>query len=118
MEDDEEGLKKQRHTAKRIYERLVEETGFTGGESTIRMKVRELKQLIPAAFIPLDFSPGEVLQVDWGEGIVYLKGNRERSIFFAPGYVTAVGRSFWRIIVKTKKAFWMPSLEHFTFSEV
>ena len=54
-EDEQEGLKKQRHTAKRIYDRLVEETGFTGGESTIRRKVHELKQLMPKAFLPLLF---------------------------------------------------------------
>lgn len=31
-EDEAEGLKKQRHTARRIYDRLVEEKGFEGGE--------------------------------------------------------------------------------------
>ena len=35
-EDEAEGLKKQRHTARRIFDRLVEEKGFEGGESTIR----------------------------------------------------------------------------------
>ena len=34
-EDAEQGLRKQQHTAKRIYDRLVDERGFTGGESTI-----------------------------------------------------------------------------------
>ena len=34
--DVEEGTSKQQHTAKRIYDRLVDEMGFTGGESTIR----------------------------------------------------------------------------------
>lgn len=37
-EDEAEGLKKQRHTARRIYDRLVEEKGFEGGESTIIIK--------------------------------------------------------------------------------
>ena len=81
-EDADEGLKKQRHTAKRIYDRLVEETGFTGGESTIRAKVRELKALMPAAFIPLVFDPGEALQVDWGEAFVYIKGERKKICLF------------------------------------
>ena len=75
-EDEEENLKKQRHTAKRIYDRLVAEKGFTGGESTIRAKVHELKQLRPPAFLPLVFDPGEALQVDWGEAYVYIKGDR------------------------------------------
>ncbi len=81
-EDADENLKKQRHTAKRIYDRLVEETGFNGGESTIRAKVHELKALMPTAFIPLAFDPGEALQVDWGEAYVYIKGEREKVNLF------------------------------------
>lgn len=81
-EDDKEGLKKQRHTAKRIYDRLVDEKGFTGGESTIRAKVRELKQLTPEAFIPLQFDPGEAMQVDWGEASVYINGSRKKVNLF------------------------------------
>lgn len=37
-EDSRQGLKNQKHTAKRIYDRLVEETGFTGVESTSEQK--------------------------------------------------------------------------------
>ena len=81
-EDNSEGLKKQKHTAKRIYDRLVDETGFTGGESTVRAKVRELKQTMPAAFLPLLFDPGEALQIDWGEAFVYIKGNKEKINLF------------------------------------
>lgn len=43
--DEMEGARKQQHTARRIYDRLVAECGFTGGESTVRAKVRELKEL-------------------------------------------------------------------------
>lgn len=74
--DAEEGIKKQCHTAKRIHDRLVEEKAFRGGESTIRAKVRELKASAPVAFLPLQFDPGEALQVDWGEAYVYLRGER------------------------------------------
>lgn len=70
-EDANERLKKQNHTAKRIYDRLVEEKGFAGGESTVRAKVNELKAKMPKAFIPLQFDCGEALQVDWGEATVY-----------------------------------------------
>lgn len=51
-EDSHQDLKKQKHTAKR-YDRLVEETGFTGEESTACVKVHELKECKPKAFIPL-----------------------------------------------------------------
>ncbi|MCR5097729.1 MAG: IS21 family transposase [Lachnospiraceae bacterium] len=75
-EDADEHLKKQSHTAKRIYDRLVDETGFAGGESTIRAKVHELKETVPKAFIPLQFDIGEAMQVDWGEATVYLGGEK------------------------------------------
>lgn len=72
-EDANEHLKKQNHTAKRIYDRLVAERGFTGGETTIRAKVHELKEAMPKAFVPLAFDPGDAMQVDWGEATVYKK---------------------------------------------
>lgn len=74
--DKEENLKKQTHTAKRIYDRLVAEYGFTGGESTVRRKVKELRDSTPKAFLPIQYEPGDTLQVDWGEATVYLAGVR------------------------------------------
>lgn len=81
-EDNAEGLKKQRHTAKRIFDRLVEEKGFTGGESTIRAKVQEIKQAIPKVFLPLEFDAGEAMQIDWGEATVYLQDARTKINIF------------------------------------
>lgn len=75
-EDKIEGIAKQSHTAKRIYDRLVTEMNFTGGESTVRRKVRELKGRKPHVFVPLVFSPGEAMQTDWGEATIYLRGNK------------------------------------------
>lgn len=43
LRQDEQAPPKQRHTAKRIFQRLVEEYDFTGGESTIRRYVRQLR---------------------------------------------------------------------------
>ena len=76
-DDESEGIRKQQHTAKRIYDRLVAEHGFTGGESTVRAKVRELKETLPKAFIPLAFSLGEAMQADWGEAVVYINGVKQ-----------------------------------------
>ena len=81
-EDQSVPFKKQHHTAKRIYDRLVSEKGFTGGESTIRRKVRELRGKMPKAFIPLQFDPGEALQIDWGEADIYLNTKKERINLF------------------------------------
>ena len=66
--------KKQHHTAKRIYDRLVAEYGFTGGETTVRRLVKELREKSQEAFVPLIFPAGDALQIDWGEATVYLSG--------------------------------------------
>ncbi|TDA65624.1 MAG: hypothetical protein D9V47_12505 [Clostridia bacterium] len=54
---------KQRHTADRIYQRLVEEHGFTGAPSTVRKLVKELRLEGGKAFVPLEFDPGEAAQI-------------------------------------------------------
>lgn len=70
--DEMEGLPKQRHTARRIYDRLVDERNFDGGETTIRRYVHELRGKAKAAFLPLTFAPGEAMQIDWGETSIRL----------------------------------------------
>ena len=75
-QDEQEGTKKQHHTAKRIYDRLVAEKGFTGGESTIRDYVKKYKNRTKEAFVPLAFPFGDAMQVDWGEVTTYIAGER------------------------------------------
>lgn len=108
-ENSRQGLKKQKNTAKRIYDRLVEETGFTGGESTARAKVHELKESKPKAFIPLQFEPGEAMQVDWGETTVYLGGQKTVINLFCVRFVTATDQLYLPIVIRMKKVSWMHS---------
>ena len=65
---------KQRHTGRRIYHRLVEEKGYTGGESTVRDYVRQHRARPRPVFIPLSYEPGEDAQADFGEAMVIMKG--------------------------------------------
>jgi len=77
LKEDENALdRRQKHTAKRIYDRLRQEKGFRGGESTIRRVVRELKAKPSKVYVPLSFSPGEAIQVDWGTATVIMAGQR------------------------------------------
>jgi len=48
---------------------------YNVGESTVRRYVQELKQHNPQAFIPLDFDPGDCMQVDWTEVKICIKGH-------------------------------------------
>ncbi len=68
--------RKQHHTAKRIYDRLVDERGFTGGETTVRRLVSQLKEKTQEPFVPLAFPAGDAMQIDWGEAIVCIGGNK------------------------------------------
>ena len=69
---DRELPRKQRHTAKRIWERLQEE-GYTGGYTAVKEAVRETEQQNQEVFVPLVHRPGEA-QVDFGEAVVRLGG--------------------------------------------
>ncbi len=81
LEEDQKRPSKQRHTARRIHERLAKEYGFTGGESTVRQYVREQRPRWQKVMIPLDHDPGEA-QVDWGEAQVYLNGHLSKVQLF------------------------------------
>jgi transposase len=84
-QDENENLKKQKHTSKRIYDRLVAEQQFTGSYSTIRTAVRSLKDertVPPQSCVPLSYSPGEAIQIDWGEATVYINGHKTRVYTF------------------------------------
>ena len=64
---------KQRHTAHRVYTRLVSEHRFTGGERTVRQYISRLKPTFRDMYIPLEFDPGSDAQCDWGEAFVYMR---------------------------------------------
>ncbi len=65
---------KQRHTAHRIYVRLVKEHGFTGAERTVREHVSKVRPGLTEMAIPLEFDPGADAQCDWGEAHVVMAG--------------------------------------------
>jgi len=82
LTEDESAPEKQRHTARRIYHRLVEEYGFKGGESTIRQLVRAIKNSKKEAYIPLEFDYGEAMQVDWGQAVFKINGKEVKAHLF------------------------------------
>ena len=73
--------RKQRHTAHRIFERLRDEHGFTGGYTIVKDYVRSRRQSTREAFVPLHHPPGHA-QVDFGEATVEVGGRREKMAFF------------------------------------
>jgi len=80
IESDKDYPQKQRHTAKRIYERL-KEMGYEGGYTQIREAVRELRNLTKEVFMPLSHRPGEG-QVDFGYALARVCGVLRKVAFF------------------------------------
>jgi transposase len=81
LHSDRELPRKQRHTAKRIFERLQQE-GYSGGYTQVKEAVRELKRSSGEVFVPLVHEPGEA-QVDFGYALVKIAGNLRKVAFFA-----------------------------------
>ena len=74
--------RKQRHTAKRIFERLRDEHGFTGGYTIVKDYVREHRRHRREMFVPLTHPPGHA-QADFGEAWAVIAGVKQKVHFFA-----------------------------------
>jgi len=81
MEADRTGPVKQRHTAKRIFERLRDEYGFYGGYTVVKDYVRLCRARGRETFVPLAHPPGHG-QVDFGEAVGVIGGVRQKIHFF------------------------------------
>ena len=82
LDDDKQRPAKQRHTAKRIFERLREEHGFTGGYTIVKDYVRSAELHSREMFIPLTHAPGEA-QADFGEALVVIAGVEQKAHYLA-----------------------------------
>jgi transposase len=81
LEADRSVHKKQRHTAKRIFDRLRAEHGYKGGYSQVKKIVAELRLRSQEVFVPLIHPPGES-QVDFGHADVVVAGEKIKAAMF------------------------------------
>ena len=81
LEADRTAPVKQRHTAKRIFERLRDEHGFGGGYTVVKDYVRASRARGRETFVPLAHAPGHA-QADFGEAIAVIGGVRQKIHFF------------------------------------
>jgi transposase len=83
--------RKQRHTAQRVFDRLIDEHGAVISYSTVRQYVKARRARIEYeagkasldAFIPQEHAPGAEAEVDFGEVWVDLAGVRTKCYMFA-----------------------------------
>ena len=80
--DDKSRHRKQRHTAKRVFDRLKDECGFTGGYTIVKDYIREQKRGGQEMFVPLSHRPGHA-QADFGEARAIIAGVEQKVFFFA-----------------------------------
>lgn len=109
LEADREAPRKQHHTAKRIWSRLVDEHGADVAETTVREYVRQRKRAmgwpVGEVFIPQTHAPGVGAEVDWGEAQVDLAGARTKVQLFLMR-ASFSGASFCQAsLVGTQQAF-------------
>jgi transposase len=83
---DLEAPRKQRHTARRLWRRLVDEHGVEVAETTVRDHVRRRRRELGhgprEVFVPQVHAPGRTAEVDWGEAEIDLAGARTRVHLF------------------------------------
>ena len=82
LEDDKKHPKKQRHTAKRIFERLRAEHAYTGGYTIVKDYVRQYTLRHQEMFVPLTHAAGQA-QADFGEALVVVGGVEQKAHYLA-----------------------------------
>ena len=80
LEADKLVPKKQRHTSKRVFERLRDDHNFIGGITIVKDYIFTAKQRQQEMFIPLTHPPGHA-QADFGEALAVI-GGVEQKIHF------------------------------------
>ncbi|MBU1412850.1 IS21 family transposase [Myxococcota bacterium] len=116
---DKEKPQKQRHSGRRVYNRLKEEHGYAGSEPTVRRYVRQAKRNlgldVPCAFIPCEPDVGQEAEVDWGTCWVILHKETVRMKFFVMRSKYS-GKHFLRLYpCERQQAFFDAHLHAFAF---
>ena len=87
LEDDRSIAPKQRHTGTRVWQRLVDECQADVSVSAVRVMVKALRAEIdlpvPTAMIPQLHLPGKRPDVDFGDVLVYVNGEKIKAKMFA-----------------------------------
>src|SRR5580658_4468290 len=82
LEGDKGRPGKQRHTSKRIFERLRDEHGHVGGLTIVKDYVLAQRQRQREMFVPPRHDPGHA-QADFGEALAVIGGVERKIHFFA-----------------------------------
>jgi transposase len=118
LDADREAPRKQRHSAHRVWERLVEEHGAQVAERTVRKYVAQRRRAMGEAgevFVPQHHAPGAEAEVDWGEAIATIAGQCTRVHLFHLR-LSHSGAAFAAVFAReTQQAFLEAHVDAFAF---
>ncbi len=114
LERDRVAPKKQRHTVKRIFERLREEHGFRGGYTIVKDYVRERRRRTREMVVPLSHPPGHA-QYDFGQAKVMIGGVERKAHYFVLDLPHSDGCFVKAYPAETTEAFCDGHVSAFTF---
>ena len=119
LKADREAPRKQRHTARRVWERLREEHGVEVSERQVRRYVRErrraLGEAVDEVFVPLCHEPAAEAEVDWGEASVVIGGAPVKVHLFLMRACFSGGCFVQAFTRETQQAFLEAHVEAFEF---
>ena len=116
LEEDRQAPRKQRHTARRLYRRILTEfPDTTVAESTVRNHVRARKRQMGLdrreTFVPQSYGWAQEAQVDWYEAWVDLGDERTKVQVFAMRAM-ASGAAFHRAYLHATQQAFLEAHEH------
>lgn len=120
LAEDAEAPRRQRHTARRVWQRLVEEHGADVGESTVRRYVAAARRDQPVVLaevkVPQTHPLGAEAEVDFGQVGFYLDGVLRDGWMFVMR-LSASGRAFHRVYLNQAQEVFLDghvrAFEHF-----
>ena len=114
LEGDKGVPKKQRHTVRRIFERLREEHNFPGGYTIVKDYVRERRLRLREMYVPLSYPPGHA-QCDFGQAKAVIGGVERKIHYFVLDLPHSDGCFVKAYPAETTEAFCDGHVSAFTF---
>ena len=105
--------KKQRHTAKRIFERLRAD-GYSGGYTVVKDAVQEIKRTSGEVYMPLVHRPGDA-QVDYFHALARLGGTLQKVAIFLMALPYSDGFFMMCVPRECTESFWEGHARAFEF---
>ena len=105
LRSDEGVRKKQRHTSRRIYNRLKAERGYEGSYDAVRKYVREVREVSKEVYVPLEHKYGAA-QCDFGECMGEIGGEEVKLHYFVMSMCKS-GDIYAKVYIKEDQISWL-----------